>query len=245
MKTKFTVAAVVLALTAMSAWAGTVKIEIGSPHQSGFGGGEFKITVLTTIEAPSGFDDILPGSWFDTFCVETDEYFHPGNTYYAVWSNAAMGGGSNVSGDTGTDPLDDRTAYLYTRFVEGSLRAASGESGTHYGSPDDAEALQRAFWFLEEENGGANNYYAQLATSAVGAGWSNPGNVRILQLWDTWSPAAGYSGNHQDQLVYFDEGTPPQEEVPLPASAWLGLGLLAALGVGRRLRRRRENTALS
>ena len=64
-----------------------------------------------------GFGGMSAGTVISTFCVEKNEYFKPGSSYYAVINDAAIAGG--VSGGN-PDPLDAKSAYLYTQFVEGN-----------------------------------------------------------------------------------------------------------------------------
>ena len=56
--------------------------------------------------------------------------------------------------------------------------------------------------------------------------------VRVLRLWDDFDPSLGYYGNRQDVLTI----------IPLPPSAYAGLGTLGAL-MGLAHLRRRKNDA--
>ncbi len=127
------------------------------------GGGEFQV-----------YDD--NGNYlFNTFCLETDEYIRLGSSYqYEVESitNEAIEGGS---GGPSPDPLDPMTAYLYYNFAMGTL------DGYVYGSAASANALQQAIWYIEGETLGVNNYFVTLATAA---GWTDTGNVAVMNLVD-------------------------------------------------------------
>ena len=56
--------------------------------------------------------------------------------------------------------------------------------------------------------------------------------VRVLRLWDDFDPSLGYYGNRQDVLTI----------IPLPPSAYAGLGTLGVL-MGLSHLRRRKNDA--
>lgn len=182
-------------------------------------GGEFIATVLS---GGSGT--------FETFCLERNEYFSYGETLRVnnISSAASNGGVNHGPGGTSTsDPLDARTAYLYTQFRAGTL------SNYDYGNatlrPGDADALQNAIWFLENEitsvSGQAQTWISE-ATSAVNSGsWSGLGQVQVLNLFR----GANFATHAQDQLYI----TP----VPEPETYMM---LLAGLGLMGFVARRRQ-----
>jgi hypothetical protein len=192
---------------------GTIRLDNGP----GAGpGGEFRATVLT---GGSGS--------FETFCLERNEYFSYGQTLQVrSITNRAMAGG--VGGAVGgADPLDQRTAYLYTQFRAGTL------SNYDYSNaalrPGDADALQNAIWFLENEitsvSGQAATWVTQANSAVSGGIWSGLGNVQVLNLYR----GTNFATHAQDQLYI----TP----VPEPETYMM---LLAGLGLMGFVARRRQ-----
>ncbi|MHC5060335.1 MAG: hypothetical protein ACYTFK_04530 [Planctomycetota bacterium] len=139
------------------------------------------------------------GDIFNTYCMEYNEYFRPGSIYYADVSTSAQRGGEEVE-----DPLDERTAYLYTNYLNGQYDAVSEMD------------IQEAIWYIEGE-GGSNNSLVAEATAAVADGlWSGIGNIRVLNLWRFYdSESNTYSGWAQDQLVAISV-------IPAPGAILLG-----------------------
>jgi len=164
---------------------------------------------------------------FQTFCVEGTEYIaSPMDIMVSTttaegisYSHAILGG------KPAGDDLDPRTAYLYTKFAQGTLAGYNYTAGA--GRAGSADALQKAIWFIEGETGGVNNDFAALALDATTAGGSTDewvgkgiGDVRIL---NTWTP--GHVGESayklQDQLYL----------VPAPAAVLLGMLGLSVAGL--------------
>jgi hypothetical protein len=173
------------------------------------------------------------GLW-ETFCLEKNETISFGTSYKAYINTETEAGSSAYSGGAHggyNDPLDPRTAYLFTRFMTMSLA-----SGYNYTDPtlraNDANALQQAIWFIEGEDstalsGKALQFYNEANTAVLSGAWTGIGDVRVLNLYTD-------AGAHaQDQLIML----PPTVVIPLPggaAMAGLTLGVAAA-----RMRRRR------
>lgn len=167
-------------------------------------GGEFLLTVYDT---PGG----SPIDQFITFCLQMTEYMNFSDTF-------KVGSVSTATDDQPyDDPLDQRTAYLYTNFRNGTL------AGYTLGNATSANLLQTAIWYLEGENVGnqGGNIFVQAANAAVNSGaWSGLGNVRVLNLFYESDRRA------QDQLTIVPE--PSTRAVPEPSTlALLGWGIAA------------------
>jgi hypothetical protein len=183
-------------------------------------GGEFLVTVLN---ATNGGGDAIGiyevGSSFKTFCVETDEYVSGGSSnYYVTIDTEAWQGGT---GGPEPDPLSPQSAYLYSSWLDNTITNTN----------DNANAVQRAIWWFEQENNGQNNLLVAQANTAVGVGgsWYNKwgansiGDIRVMNLWTN----ANHTGNAQDQLVL----------VPAPVPGAVLLGMLGLGVAGLKLRK--------
>jgi len=225
------------------------------PYQSGSGGEFRATVIANVADGINYNDVYIPvGGQFTSFCVEEEETVSGSDTNYwvVVNSSAVKGGvaplpgaGGYVGGNplynplldplnTGTDskgqanfgdPLDPKTAYLFTQFSQGTL-SGYRYSGTHNERTADAAALQNAIWYIEQEiatlpSGKATTWY----NAAVAAGWTSIGSVRVLNLYTTYNATTGkVTGLAQDILV-----------IPVPAAVLLGM---LGLGVaGLKLRR--------
>jgi hypothetical protein len=190
-----------LAVTQPSASALTMqlKIDYGSRH-SGVGG-EFNISSADFNPVAMGYTaNTIVNSGFETFCVEKNEYFNPGSTYYYSISDGAINGG--ISGGN-PDPLSIGSAWLYSQFAHGTL--AGYDYSTLGGSSTSAASLQEAFWWLEGEVSG-QNFANSFETAVVGqfgsatnAMANNNGSygVAVVNIWGD----ARHTQLAQDQLV--------------------------------------------
>jgi hypothetical protein len=159
----------------------------------------------------------LPGTTFDfiTFCLERDEYFTPGENLRIVSiSNEARQGGVNTNNG---DPISGTTAFLYTKFRQGSAQFSNGK------------LLQEAIWYLEQEttsrSTAAGSLIALAQTQMLATGWglNYIGSVRVANIYR----GTNYATHAQDMLTIAN--------VPEPATLMvMGVGLLVATWRRRR-----------
>ena len=150
----------------------------------------------------------INGSYvYQTFCVETGEFLNfTDNFTVNAFETPALG-----------------TAALFWHFIKGDLTGYDYGGGT--ANVTAADNLQQAIWYFQGQSGGVNNSYVTLANSYIAAGFTNYGQVVILDMKNL----AG--GNAQDVLAVTNA-------VPIPAAVWLlGSGLLGLVGIRRRFKK--------
>jgi hypothetical protein len=161
-----------------------------------------------TVNGTQAVGKYLPGQTFKTFCLEMNEYYVAGWTYNVGISTAAINGG--ISGGN-PDPLDSRTAFLYTNFMNGQT----------WGYSDNA--FQDAIHYIEGETATSNGLVT-IANAAIQSGGSwygkGLGDVRVMNVWYRDGQ------NSQDQLV--------QVAVPTPGAILLGSIGIIIVGFIRR-----------
>jgi hypothetical protein len=175
--------------------------------------------------------DLDTATDFVTFCLEIDEFITFNTTYYAKLDMVAKDGGA---AGPSPDPLDSRTAYLYSNYLASSLGAFG-----YTGDTNSKDGLQLAIWRIEQEvyrgNDGlyrrsdTNTVVANAAKSAkadllYNAATTNADggfyNIQVMQLWG--SPT--FTQNKQDLLI---------QVIPVPeAVSTLGVLLLGMTVVG-------------
>lgn len=183
------------------------------------GGGEFKLTDVTNA-----------ADWIITFCLQKTEYMNFTNNFIVGSINPyTLTDPADKGGVNGQDPISSQTAWLYTRFTDGTLQgyAYDGGNSTFATRAASADSLQRAFWMLEgEEAVDSSNYYYNLAMTYTPQNFGI-GDVAVLNM---------FVYNSQDVLVEAQDQL-TRTPVPEPATLTLmGAGMLGMAVVRRRRR---------
>lgn len=224
--------AALVAIAAISSPALADQVRLDHPGDSlrnpSFSGGAFRATTVSGYIGMAGGFGGTENS-FLTFCLERNEYFNLGSTYYTTIDTVARDGG--VSGGH-PDPLSPVTAALYLEFRNGGSFGGMATLGNGMlDTPNETRSLQRAIWHAEGELDGSEYTNDALAVAlynwAVANNTGSIENVRVLNVWGN----AGHTVYQQDMLTL----------VPLPPSAWAGMVALGGVvGVGY-VRKRRHN----
>jgi hypothetical protein len=189
---------------------------------------------------------------FESFCLEKNEYMDYGGPAYnvgpvfkvdSISTEAKKGGVGGSIGGPGNphDPLDIKTAFLYTKYIEGQAFLNANVSGWSGASlVDKGTAMQTAIWSIEQEIAApgaltlAGKLVSYANTFAAGSSWTESGRVKVLNL--SWFSGGGNS---------YPEGTFAQDQLylqPIPEPETYAM-MLAGLGLmGFVARRRKQAT---
>lgn len=161
---------------------------------------------------------------WESFCVERFEEVNIELTNLradlnteTVATRAEYAGGMHGGFNDALDPL---TAYLYDHFIRQTLLTPYSYFNEAQRTLD-ANDLQTAIWFIEEEDdtpltGKALDFYNEAVAAVSSGAWVGLGDVRILNLYTV---VGQVRTEYQDELVI----------VPTPGPlALLGLGALIA-----------------
>jgi hypothetical protein len=215
-------------------------------------GDQIKITGSAGTLGGGAFSVDGPGAAdFLTFCIEINEFIQYDTPYFVKISTAAESGGAGGQvppPPAGTsDPLDSRTAYLYSQFLQETL-GNYAFNGTVEQKKVSANALQLAIWRIEGELdddytvlGSSTQVFgnASLATRNLATSFFNDANtnkngslygIRVMQVWQNYNPTTKvFSGNKQDQLISVPDATSTLAALLLGA-AFLGLVRMRYVG---------------
>lgn len=177
------------------------------------------------------------GDSFLTFCLERNEYVSMGTNYFVDISTAANNGGVAGQTSANSDPLSYSSAWLYTQFRNGSLDDG-GFSGFTYGTDASMNAVQIAFWFMENELTRSSSLYSSnslaqsLVSAAQGANWNSLGNVQVMNLYSNYNSRTGRFSGHAQSQLYMTPVPEPETYAMLMA----GLGLMGVVARRRKQR---------
>jgi hypothetical protein len=178
------------------------KVKITGLDGGTFGAGPIKI------DGP----DLDSATDFLTFCLEINEFITINTPFYVRIADETRNGGAGGAVN-GADPLDQRTALLYSRFLTGTL------GPLYTGDTVSKDGLQLAIWRIEEEvKRDANGVYRRSDTNAsignlakfqkadafydMALAADSFYGMRVMQLWQN----ADFTGNRQDLLIFVPEG---------------------------------------
>jgi hypothetical protein len=186
-------------------------------------GGPFSVNLVSGSLDPSKYSAVTaPASnVYSTFCIEHDQHFSPGGTYWVSIDDRAYSGGAGASGKQ----VNDVTEWIYDGYLNGN------PSGWSHAD------ISKAIWWAQGQSAGVKNGVADAALAALGYNASSTfgaaDHTFALNLWNGFREVTenGVTSwvadtDAQSQLITMDpSNTPPA--VPAP-----GAVLLAVVGLG-------------
>ncbi len=158
-------ATAIASLAAPTVVGSTITLNLNTALFTALPGGEYNAVPGGTLVQPTTLVPYTPadilagyasvakvGTGFQTFCLEENESFTPGKSYFTAINTGAVGGGVNLGHPgiiPGFDPLSQGTAWLYSQFAKGSLASYNYTFGA--GRIATAKELQQTIWWLEDE----------------------------------------------------------------------------------------------
>lgn len=200
MKTTKLTTIVVLALAAGVFALPSLQVQIANPQT-----GDYTATVIS---GPVGIYE--EGQSFRTFCLERSESTYDGWTYNVELGDTSYNGGVEPAG-TG-DPLDARTAFLYSEYCNNNLYSNVDVFNNDFTS---ILKLQETIWVIEDDGSGIatdDPIISALLAYAEQADPTDNYGVAVMVMTDQ------YGNNAQDMLVKI---------IPTPGAVVLG-----SIGVG-------------
>lgn len=174
---------------------------------------------------------------FATFCLETQEYFSPGGTYWVEFTNLI-----NKNASPAPIPLNRGSARLYHLFQTQELddivyQGVNLYDFTAANRKAAAGKLQSALWILQGEDPDPGTNPLVNYAKATWADWALPNAspsgaldtpVKVVNMWTN----AAHTGYAQDMIVCWSVSEPG-------ILLLLGTGMLGLALVGRKTRRQR------
>jgi hypothetical protein len=168
----------------------TLQRDDGAAGYTGdIGGGEFGVTQLDGLSVPAMDPAVaVPGSIFQTFCLEGGVHVPMGVPVLYTVSDAAKAGGQS-GGVNGEDPISLQTSYLFFNFWHGTLTTPY-DSTLGAGRKSSAVQLQIAIWYFEGEfdpvfivpGSDAEAFISEANAAVSGGSWTDNHGVRALNL---------------------------------------------------------------